>query len=113
MKGERKARAESERKRLERKMLLIAPDVNPPEGSGKLSKGYWYNSYNMEVGRGCSSHGSHSTWSDDKTTIQGARALYSTKRLALLALRSEVELQNMERIERINAAIIANMEEFK
>lgn len=75
----------------------VPPDVPVPQGHGELSKGYLPNSH-YDNGRGrvekaCSSYGSHSKGQDDLATSKGARLLYSSRLLALRAMRHEMELR--------------------
>lgn len=75
----------------------VPPDVPVPQGHGELSKGYLPNSH-YDNGRGrvspaCSTSVGHSEGRDDKTTSQGARQLYSTRLLAIRAMRHEMELR--------------------
>lgn len=67
------------------------PDVLPPTEWDVLTTGYLYNTYRATVIEACSSQGAHSQGRIDKTDSQGRRALYSTKVLALKALRAELE----------------------
>lgn len=86
----------------------VAPDVNPPSPmhpGERLSKGFLFNAHSREVRPSCSSSISHSYGRDDKTTSQGARALYSTRLLALKALRHECEKQFAEILRIIDKRI--------
>lgn len=70
----------------------VEPDVPIPElFSRELSKGFSFNSYTGEISRACSSSISHSVHNDEKTTTQCPRCLYSTRTLALKAMRYEME----------------------
>ncbi len=95
---------------LRRAALPIHPDVAPPESDGVLSVGWHFNTHNLRLEKGCSSNVYHSDYKTDETTTQGTRWFYSTKRLALLAMRAAVELEHAERIERINRMIIDDYE---
>ena len=57
----------------------------------------------------CSSAIGHSVGNTGRTTTQGARSLYSTRALALKALRNEVEKACAERLARIDAQIDAEI----
>ena len=70
----------------------VEPDVPIPESS-YLTKGFLCNGYNGDVVPACSSRVSHGYGSDERTGTQGARALYSTRLLALRAVRHLVELK--------------------
>ncbi len=82
----------------------VEPDV-PVPGFDDLSKGYLFNAYSGDVLKACSSSVFHSYGRDDKTTTQGARRLYSTKALALKALRYSVERDCISRLTRIDKQI--------
>jgi hypothetical protein len=84
--------------------LAPAPDVMPPEGSG-LSTGYTFNVYAQRVDVACSGAVSHSVGRTDRTTTQGARRLYSTKLLALQALRNAMEREFAKRLAAIDVQI--------
>ena len=84
----------------------VAPDVAPPE-SGGLSKGFLPNAYSVRVEPACSSSVSHAFGRDDRTTSQGARWLFSTKVLALKAMRHEVEMEAAKKLHAIDELIAA------
>lgn len=67
----------------------VEPDVAPPTDNTKLSKGFLFNdSFNYyRVEPACSSIIYHGFGRNDRTTTQGARHLYSTRSLALRAMR--------------------------
>lgn len=104
-----------EREQLERALTASAlratskvlPDVQPPAGSG-MSVGWLYSGEAGDypgVDVACSSSVFHGRGCTDRTTTQGRRALYSTKLLALKALRHEVELDCARRLRRIDIMI--------
>lgn len=75
----------------------VKPDIMPPTTS-ELRKGWHYNSYigsysGPRVHRACTSAVHHSIGNDTKTDTQQPLSLYSTKLLALRALRHDVEKQ--------------------
>lgn len=72
----------------------VQPDVMPPTGN-ELRKGFLFNSYigGPRVDKACTSAVHHAFGQNDKTTTQQARCLYSTRLLALKALRHELELK--------------------
>lgn len=75
---------------------------------GTLSKGFLHvaamgDSPRVELA--CSSTINHSTGRNDKTTTQGARRLYSTRLLALKALRNEVEQHCAKKLAEIDKDI--------
>lgn len=80
------------------------PDVPPPDGFG-LSTGYLFNTYTNRVDVACSGPVSHAFGRTDRTTTQGARRLYSTRLLALQALRNAVERECAERLAAIDQQI--------
>ena len=86
----------------------VAPDVAPPSNDkpfGVLTKGFLHNSYSLLVRPACSSSVYHSIGSTDKTDAQGSRHLYSTRLLALMAMRAEVETDCAERLLKIDDMI--------
>lgn len=80
------------------------PDVAPPSWDG-LSTGYLFNAHTNRVDVACSSSVSHAFGRTDQTTTQGARRLYSTRLLALQALRNAVERACAERLTAIDRQI--------
>jgi hypothetical protein len=86
---------------------LIADVPPPPIGKGTetLSTGWHYNIYNQEVDRGCSSCIYHSTYSDTKTTSQGTIWLYSSKLLALQAMRAQIEREFAKKLADLDLLI--------
>ncbi len=83
----------------------IALDVAPPSAWGTLSKGWLYNAYTFCVEVACSSQNGHAFGSNDKTISQQPQWLYSTKKLALQAMRNEVELDAAKKLARLDAEI--------
>lgn len=94
-----------------RRTSPVEPDVPPPgAGSkvGELTKGFLpvaEMSDSARVETACSSSVYHSTRSQTKTDSQGARPLYSTKLLALRALRYKVESECAKRLRSIDRMI--------
>ena len=85
----------------------VAPDVPPPTNGG-LSKGFAVVGERSDYGRvelACSSSVHHGIGQQDKTTSQNARHLYSTKILALKALRRVIERDCAERLRRVDRMI--------
>lgn len=80
----------------------VLPDLPPPKGFGELTKGWMYRVHSASVVPACSSSIGHDIGRNDRTTSQQPRALYSTKLLALKALRHEMEI--------IAAANLANLD---
>jgi hypothetical protein len=82
------------------------PDVEIPEHWNHLSTGFLFNTYNggtVEVA--CSGPVNHARGRTDKTTTQGARKLYSTRLLALKALRNALEREYAEGLLSIDKQI--------
>jgi len=85
----------------------VAPDVPPPSGGG-LSKGFAVVAERSEYCRvepACSSSVHHGIGQQDKTNSQNAKSLYSTKMLALKALRRAVERDCAGRLRRVDRMI--------
>lgn len=70
-----------------------------------MVNGWDYNVYSGIVTKACSSSIYHSFGNWDKTTSQGSRRLFSTKMLALRALRYETEQQCMTKLAAIDRMI--------
>jgi hypothetical protein len=87
----------------------VNPDVPIPEScTSQLSLGWLpiaAMSDSARVESACSSAGSHGVGSWVKTSSQQPRALYSTKLLALKALRYQVECNCAKLLRRIDAMI--------
>lgn len=84
----------------------VAPDLVATDYK-VLTKGYLYNSYSPRVEPACSTTIYHSFGRGDKTTSQGSRDLYSTKLLALRAMRYEVEKEAAKKLRAIDKMIEA------
>lgn len=70
----------------------VEPDLMPPKSlSEGLVKGFLYNSYSPRVERSCTSSVHHSFGSDEETSTQNPKRLYSTELLAWKACRNEME----------------------
>ncbi len=76
----------------------VKPDVMPPTSFSELRKGFLFNAYlnehsfgHVDVACTCSIY--HAFGRNDKTTTQQSRSLYSTRLLALKAMRHEMELK--------------------
>lgn len=90
----------------------VSADVPPPssnERGSRLTVGYDYagaaGTAGGRVEVACSSSNCHALGRTDKTTSQGSRALYSTKLLALRALRNEIEQGCAARLAAIDKQI--------
>lgn len=71
----------------------VEPDILPPTDYKELCKGYSFvvsRGY-VSISKACTSSNGHCSHSDDKTTSQGSRPLYSSKLLALKAARHATE----------------------
>ena len=91
-----------------RRTWPVEPDVMPPspgEARDRLSIGWHFNSYTRNVGMGCSSYGYHSTSSTTKTDTQQAKAFYSSKMLALRAMRYELETRLCRELRSVDIMI--------
>ena len=71
----------------------VQPDVAPPSESFQLTTGWHFNSYARRVEVACSSVTGHAFGRIDKTNSQNSKWLYSTEKLALMAMRHEMELE--------------------
>ena len=88
----------------------IDPDVLPPSvdgGFGKLSFGWLYNSFSKIARKSCSSSISHCFGGTERTTTQGALAMYSSEALAMKAMRAEVAARMLDEIVKIDERIKA------
>lgn len=86
----------------------VSPDVAPPK-FGRLSTGFLFaGTRGVEVA--CSSSTGHAYGRDDKTTTQNPRWLYSTKLLALRAMRHEREIICARELARIDKEIEEEIE---
>lgn len=88
----------------------LEPDVPPPGQSGnwnQLTTGWVFNSFNRKVDCACSSSVNHAVGSTTKTSTQQPRHLYSTRLLALKALRAVKEREYAEALRSIDLGIEA------
>lgn len=85
---------------LHRAFRLTEPverDLMPPDSTSELSKGWNFNAYSGRVGKHCShSVGNGAGW--EKTSSQKSMRLFSTKELAIKALRYAVERKVMRQL---------------
>lgn len=89
---------------------IVKPDVAPPaSGGGKLATGFWpiapHGFGGGHVEPACSSTSYHAIGSNRATNSQGARSLYSTRLLALRAMRNEVERDAAQKLMDIDRLI--------
>lgn len=75
-----------------------------------ISMGWDFNTYNLSVSKACSSSVSHSKGSWDGTTSQGSRTFYSSKLLALRALRHAIEQDVCEKLWKVDCMIEKELE---
>lgn len=71
----------------------VKPDIDYPKIEDDLINGYQFNSYRKEIYKSCSTSYSHGTRQWDKISSQQPIQQYSSKLLALKAMRNEVEKQ--------------------
>ena len=88
------------------------PDLRIPEhsyGAEGLVKGFLFceSGDNPRVEPACSDSAHHSFGRDDRTTTQGARHLFSTRMLALRALRNAVEVRCAKLLAEVDWKIAA------
>lgn len=91
-----------------RRTTPVKPDVPPPQGFNVLTDGWLpvgAKGTSARVEPACSSSTSHGIHRTDKTTSQNPRSLYSTKVLALRALRWAVEEDCAKRLLAIDRQI--------
>lgn len=92
----------------------VQPDLMPPKPiSGEQDiRGYVYNTHNMRVDPAWSSSAYHSIGSHERKNYhasQGACQLYSTRLLALRALRSAKEIEVAKQLANIDMLIAAEL----
>lgn len=85
----------------------VLPDVPHPKNGdyNALTKGFLFNSHSICIAPACSSSTGHNSWNNQATSSQGARDLYSTRLLALKAMRNEIEQESAKRLADIDAMI--------
>lgn len=85
----------------------IYPDLKKPDGSDykQMNKGWYFNAHSMQVSKACSTSHGHSVWSDEKTSSQNGIDIFSTRLLALKAMRHEVEMKSARDLRRIDVMI--------
>jgi hypothetical protein len=89
----------------------VVPDIPPPTCGG-LSKGFAVVGARSDYGRvepACSSSVHHGIGQQDKLNSRDALHLYSTKMLALKALRRAVERDCADRLRRVDRMIEAEI----
>jgi len=107
--AEREAEERAVRVRLALRWTAPAalPDVPPPDNGsyGTLTTGYMWNIGYRTVNEGCSSSTGHAYGRTDRATSQRPAALYSTRLLALLALRAVLEQEFAGELANIDVQI--------
>lgn len=86
----------------------VYQDVLPPshnEGYGKLNTGFVFNSHNCSIDIACSSSFSHGKGQANKTTSQQAISMFSSRLLALKAMRNEIEQECAKKLAKIDGYI--------
>jgi len=81
------------------------PDIPVPISYRELVKGYSYSSYEGTVNKSCSSGSHHNTHRNTTTSSKGGIAQYSSKLLALKAMRNTAEMVYATRLRRIDLLI--------
>lgn len=81
------------------------PDVGIPDDYKTLVTGYTFNAYAMQVYEACTTEFFHAVGRTDRVEAQGPLRLYSTRLLALRALRNAVERECAERLAKIDQMI--------
>lgn len=84
----------------------VEPDVLPPEEWDTINKGWVVLVHARDVTEGCTSKHNHNMWANTHTTSKGAISLYSTKLLALKALRNALEFEFMKAASSLDARIL-------
>jgi hypothetical protein len=83
----------------------VPPPIWKPGVFNELLKGFTFNSYSLAVNESCSSSIHHSTHDSTKTTTQGAIHMFSSRMLALKAMRHQVEKECASRLRQIDKMI--------
>lgn len=91
---------------------LVLPDIPEPKPGDALVPGYRYNAYyqNPRVEPSCSTGTSHGFGTNTQTISQRPIEQYSTRLLALKALRNEMEIQCAKLLAGIDLKIQQEMD---
>ena len=82
----------------------VLPDVDTPARYSDIATGWTFNVASMRVSRGWTSSISHGTGEyRPGSGSQGGIAMFSTRALAVAALRHAVELDSAQRLMRVDA----------
>lgn len=68
----------------------VLPDIQPPKEYSTILNGYSFNAYSKRVKKACTSSRYHSLDEWDKTDRRDSISLYSTAKLAYMAMLHEV-----------------------
>jgi hypothetical protein len=90
---------------------FVKPDIDYPKIGDGLINGYNFNSYAREVWKSCSTSYSHGIRNWDKTSSQQPIQQYSSKLLALKAMRNEIETKVARDLRSIDILIEKELEE--
>jgi len=89
----------------------VMPDVAKPEaGSNVKTQGFIFNCHTAQVDAMWSESTRHGRASSPVNGYQGSISMYSTKLLALKALRHEIEVRSAEALRDIDKRIAAELE---
>ena len=88
----------------------VLPDLPIPKSSDGLVKGYGFNVYSGRVSETCSNSINHNPNNNIKTNSQNPMEQYSTKLLALKALRYQTELEVAKKLRAIDIQIKAELD---
>ena len=88
----------------------ILPDLPIPKSSDGLVKGYRFNVYTSRVSETCSDSVYHNSHDNIKANSQNPMEQYSTKLLALKALRYQTELEVAKKLRAIDIKIKAELD---
>jgi len=80
-------------------------DIPKPRSEDGLVSGYVFNSYSYRVEESCSNSVCHGRGRSDKTTSQNPIEMFSSRLLALKAMRHEVELRLAIELRKIDLLI--------
>ena len=95
-----------------RRTAAVVKDVMPPEELGSMSVGWvcYGADYDPKTDVACSGRVGHAVGRTDKTTTQGRIEMYSSKLLALMQARYQVEEYAAKKLAAIDAMIAAELE---
>lgn len=92
-----------------RRTECVSPDVKPSDTFSAYSTGWAYNAYSMVVSEAWSTSVTNGTFYNGLKTggSRGKRWLFSSKTLALMAMRYELELEAAKKLRRLDKMIEA------